>query len=250
MKDKIKEIVNTKQFNIITVVSIILVILFVLLIKMVEYTAEGDKKPPFEVSKITVISNAEGYDVEGAENKWNLDVNQNNDIYIYISKNEEYDKIETIESVKIDNFQILETSKIGEIKLLKTDNSEKSAMFANTKENEVEEIVYVGSSESSIKEQKIANQGGLIVFRYAIENLEKYISDTDEEIKHNELLKNLNINNEDLKFKVSFDITVSLDSKKEYTAKYELNLPIGNVVENGVESEENINIENIKFKRK
>ena len=41
---------------------------------------------PFKLSKITVISTAEGEEKTGEEqtNKWDLTVNQNNDIYFRI----------------------------------------------------------------------------------------------------------------------------------------------------------------------
>ena len=103
--------------------------------------------------------------------------------------------------------------------------------------------------DSSIKEMKISNQGGLIVFRYAINDIGNYISNEDEGINHNELLKKLAINNDDLKFEVSFDININLDSKKSYKANMKLELPIGNVVDDGIQSKENTDLENIIFKR-
>ena len=60
--------------------------------------------------------------------------------------------------------------------------------------NEVDNIEYIGDMDSSIKEMKISNQGGLVVFRYAINNLGNYISNDDEQINHSELLKKLNVN--------------------------------------------------------
>ena len=217
---------------------------------MLQYNVEGDEHIPFEISKISIISSVEGYDVEDVENKWNLEVNQNNDIYMYINKNEEYDKTETIKSVLLENFSIVSAPKVGELKLLKPDSNIESVIFKNSTENEVDKIEFAGSTDSSIKEQKISNQGGLVVFRYAIKNIGNYISNEAEEITHSELLKDLGINYGDLKFKVSFDIKISLDSKKEYDAKCELELPIGNVVDEGTQSIENIDVTAIKFKRK
>ena len=100
-----------------------------------------------------------------------------------------------------------------------------------------------------IKDMKIANQGGLVVFRYVIEDLGNYTSNEDGEINHNELLKKLAINNDDLKFNVSFDININLDSNKSYKANVNLELPIGNVVDDGIQSKENTDSENIVFKR-
>lgn len=250
MKERIKQIINTKQFHIIMVLFIILAILFVVGVISLKYNVEGEGNLPFYISKISIISNVEGVDVEDEVNKWNLQVNQNNDIYLYIKKNDRYKDTEIIESVKLDNFDIKEKSKVGEIKLLKPDSNIESIIFKNVTENEVDSIEYTGDMESSIKEQKISNQGGLVVFRYAINNIGNYISNDDEEINHSNLLNKLNINNDDLKFKVSFDINITLNLGKTYKSNIELELPVNDVVNNGVQSTEYTDFDNIVFKRK
>lgn len=249
MKEEIKRIINTKQFHIIMVLFIIFVILFVVGVISLKYNVEGEGNLPFYISKISVISNAEGTDVEDNENKWNLQVNQNNDIYLYIKKNDNYKDTEIIESVKLDNFNIEQSSKIGEIKLLKPDSNVESVIFKNTSENEVDKIEYIGDIDSSIKDMKISNQGGLVVFRYAINNIGNYISGDDEEINHNELLKKLGVNNDDLKFKVTFDIYITLNGGKKYKSNIELELPVNDIVNQGTQSTEYTNLEKIVFKR-
>lgn len=250
MKEKIKQIINTKQFHIIMVLFIIFSILFVVGVVSLRYNVEGEGNLPFYVSKISIISNVEGTDVEDDTNKWNLQVNQNNDIYLYIKKNDDYKQTEIIESVKLDNFNIEQSSKIGEMKLLKPDSNAESVIFKNTAENEVDNIEYIGDMDSSIKDLKISNQGGLVVFRYAINNVGNYISNDDEEINHSELLQKLGVNNEDLKFKVTFDINITLNSGKIYKSNIELELPVNDVVNQGTQSAEYTDLENIVFKRK
>lgn len=249
MKEKIQQIINTKQFHIIMVLVIIFAILFVVGIISLKYNVEGEGNLPFYVSKISIISNVEGTDVEDNTNKWNLQVNQNNDIYLYIKKNDDYKDTEIIENVKLNNFNIEQNSKIGEIKLLKPDSNVESVIFKNITENEVDNIEYIGDMDSSIKEMKISNQGGLVVFRYAINNIGNYISNDDEQINHSELLKKLNVNNYDLKFKVSFDIYISLNGGKVYKSNVDLELPVNDVVNQGTQSMEYTDLENIVFKR-
>ena len=228
---------------------IIFAILFVVGIISLKYNVEGEGNLPFYISKISIISNVEGTDVEDNTNKWNLQVNQNNDIYLYIKKNDDYKDTEIIENVKLNNFNIEQNSKIGEIKLLKPDSNVESVIFKNIAENETDKIEYVGSMDSSIKEMKISNQGGLVVFRYAINNIGNYISNDDEQINHSELLKKLNVNNYDLKFKVSFDIYISLNGGKVYKSNVDLELPVNDVVNQGTQSMEYTDLENIVFKR-
>ena len=250
MKDKIKQFINTKQFHICMVAFMMFTILFVVGVVSLKYSVEGEGNLPFYVSKISIISNVEGTDVEDDTNKWNLQVNQNNDIYLYIKKNDDYKKTEIIESVKLDNFNIEQNSKIGDMKLLKPDSNTESVIFKNTAENEVDNIEYIGDMDSSIKDLKISNQGGLVVFRYAINNIGNYLSNEDEEINHSELLKKLGINNEDLKFKITFDINITLNSGKIYKSNIELELPVNDVVNQGTQSAEYTDLEDIVFKRK
>lgn len=249
MKEEIKKFINTKQFHICMVALIVLAILFVVGVVSLKYNVEGEGNLPFYVSKISIISNVEGFDVEDNENKWNLQVNQNNDIYLYIKKNDDYKDTEIIESVKLNNFNIEQNSKIGEVKLLKPDSNIESAIFKNNTENETNEIEYIGDMNSNIKEMKISNQGGLVVFRYAINNIGNYISNDDEEINHSELLKKLNVNDDDLKFKVTFDICITLNSGKAYKSNISLELPVNDVVNQGTQSTELTDLENIVFKR-
>lgn len=225
------------------------VILFVVGVISLRYSVEGEGNMPFYLSKISVISTVEGTDMDDNINKWNLTVNQNNDIYLYIKRNENYKDTEIIESIKLDNFNIERNSKIGEIKLFKPDSTIEGTIFKNVSENEVDSIEFLGSSDSSIKELKISNQGGLVIFRYAVNNIGSYISNDDEEINHSELLKRLAVNNEDLKFKVSFDIYINLNSGKSYKSNINLDFPINNVVEDGTQSMEYNNLEDIVFKR-
>lgn len=228
---------------------IIFAIIFVVGVVSLKYNVEGEGNLPFYLSKISIISSVEGFDIEDNTNKWNLQVNQNNDIYLYIKKNDNYKDTEIIESVKLDNFNIEQNSRIGDIKLLKPDSNIESVIFKNTSENEVDNIEYIGDMDSSIKELKISNQGGLVVFRYAINNIGNYISNDDEEINHSELLNKIGANNDDLKFKGSFDIYITLNGGKVYKSNIKLELPVNDVVNQGTQSTEYTDLENIVFKR-
>lgn len=250
MKDKIKAFMNTKQFHIFMVIFIIFIIISIFGLISLKYNVEGEVNLPFYLSKISVISSVEGIDDKSdSENKWNLNVNQNNDIYLYIKKNDNYKDTEIIKSIRLDNFNIENNTKVGNIMLLKPDSTVDSVIFKNTTENEVNSIEFMGSIDSSIKDLKISNQGGLVIFRYAINNIGNYISNEDQEINHKDLLKKLNINNEDLKFKVSFDIYIDLNSGKSYKSATRLELPVDDIVNEGIQSVEYTDLKDIVFKR-
>ena len=249
MRERIKQFLGSKQFHIIMVILIIIAIIFVVGFISLRYNVEGEGNPPFYLTKISTISSVEGTDAEDAQNKWNLTVNQNNDVYLYIEKNNSYQETETIKNVVLNNFNIYQQPKIGQIKLLKPDVNTENTIFKNTAEDETDSIEYTGDTTSDIKNMKVSNQGGLIVFRYAIGNLGNYISNDDEQINHNDLLNKLSINNDDLKFAVSFDVTINLNSGKAYKSTLNLNLPVGDVVNGGIQSEENTNLQDVVFKR-
>ena len=95
----------------------------------------------------------------------------------------------------------------------------------------------------------IGNQGGQIVIRFSNINLGTYISNEDEQINHDgTMLKKIDVKNEELKITVAFDLVISTKNKS-YKTSVEVNLPEGNIIENGTESIELPNLEKYVFKR-
>ena len=239
---------NKKIFHIIMIVLIVFTILCVAGILILRYQVEGESNMPFEITKISIVESVEGNATEGATEKWNLNVNQNNDIYIYIEKNSSYGKTEIIEEIEINNININKQREKGNVKLYKPVVDEKR-MFINAQENEISNIIYKGELESNIKEQKISNQGGIVAFRYGINNLTQYVSDSDEQIDHSQLLKLTNITKEDLQTKLSFNIIIKLVSGKKYQATIDLDLPTDEIIEKGTTGKEITELDGIIFKR-
>lgn len=239
---------NKKIFHIIMIIAIIFVILCVAGILILRYQVEGESNMPFKIKKISIVESVEGNAIQDATEKWNLNVNQNNDIYIYIEKNSNYGKTEIIEEVEINNIVINKQKEKGELKLYKPVVDEKR-MFINSAENEITGITFKGELESNIKEQKISNQGGIIAFRYGINNLSQYVSENDEQIDHSQLLKLTNITQEDLQTKLSFNIIIKLTSGKKYQATINLDVPTEDIIEKGTIGKEITELDGIIFKR-
>ena len=99
-----------------------------------------------------------------------------------------------------------------------------------------------------MKNLKIANQGGILAFRCSNNYVTKYQSD-EEEINHSELLKKAGVAEEDLKVNLAFQLTIALESDKEYQAKVRTELPTGNVIEKGSTSTEITDLKDVVFKR-
>ena len=247
MLDNLKKLTKSKSFHICMIMIIVVVILFIVGMLILRYHVEGETNMPFELTKITMISSQEGISDGQTDTKWSYDVHQANDIYLYIDKNDNYHKTEIIQSVMIDNIQV-EADNREHIKIYKPDAQEEKVIFKYKDEDIVESLEYLGDVESDLKNLKISNQGGIIAFRCSNNYVTKYKSN-DEEINHNELLKKANIANESLQMKVSFSLTIKLEDGKEYQAEVKVDLPSGNVVEEGNTSIEVTNLEDIIFKR-
>ncbi len=247
MIDKLKDLTKTKSFHICMIMVIIVVILFVVGLLVLRYNVEGETNMPFNLSKIAIISTQEGMDDGQTNTRWSFDVHQSNDIYLYIDKNDAYDKTEIIKSVRVDNFQI-EAKNKDNVKLYKPDAKEENVIFQYNDEDIIQSLEYTGDVESDLKNLKISNQGGIIAFRCSNNNVTKYQSD-EEEINHSELLKKAGITEEELKINLAFYLTITLESGKQYQAEIKTELPTGNVVEEGNTSTEITDLKDVVFKR-
>lgn len=244
--------VNNRKKQIITSIFVLAIFIIAAIIAsiIIKYQVEGETNMPFKISKIAVVSSASGVQKENTKNKWELELVQNNDIYINIVKNKNYSKTEIIDKIILDNFYINQQPQKGNLKLYRPNNTE-NGVYTNAEEYLINnKLEYIGNEKSNIKNLQIANQGGIIFLRYVNENLGKYISNEDIEIKHDgTLLQKIGIKNEELKCKISFDLSIVLTSEKTYKANIELEIPVGNIINEGTSSYEKTDFKDIVFKR-
>ena len=230
-------------------IGIILIAIIVTGIVSMKYYVEGEKNLPFYLSKITIVSTAEGVDnkepettaenkTNKSENKWDFSIFQNNDVYFSIGKNENTDEL--IESVSIENIKITKTPEVGNIQIYMP-NSVEGRTFSYNDEYILPEdnLIYRGGSKSNTKTLEIGNQGGIAVIRFSNVGIGDYISNEDEEIKHDgSMLAKKGINVDNLKFEVNFDLAIKMKNKN-YVTNITLNMPCGgNLIEEGTTSEE------------
>lgn len=235
-----------KAIHIAVIIVLIVAIFFTGLMVILRYNEKGETNMPFDITKISIISKADGENIDDNKNLWNKKISQNNDIYIYIEKNENYSKTETINNVLLNNFQILETPQVGNIFFLKPSTSE-NANFENKDEFKTDNIVFEGKQSSDIQSLEISNQGGIVAFRCANENLGNYISN-DKEIDNTKFLKGLNLNYEQIKAKISFDLEITLEEGRKYKTTIELEIPNQDVIEKGTSGRDLTDLD-IVFKR-
>jgi len=220
--------------------SIIFVILvaigFTAIMLILRYDEKGEENMPFDISKVSLISSINAQDIADDKNLWNKAVGQDNDVYIYIEKNKGYSKTETIEKIILDNFKIDKEPQKGQVVIYRPCNNEKE-LFENTEEFKCEEITFTGEQLTKIQELKISNQGGIIAFRLANQNLGSYVSN-DKEIDYKDLLKKINVLEDEIKVSISFDVTIKLTESKQFKTTISIELPVEGVIENGKSSKE------------
>ena len=245
--DKDKKIQTIKFYTAIIIMAIILIFVAVVIIK---YQVEGEKNMPFNLSKIIVISTAEGVEKEDKKEDWNFDIFQNNDIYLYIDKNMEYNSnTETyISSVTIENIRISEPN-TGEIKAYMP-NSLEGRLYNYSDDYIIDEnLVYKGGSKSNSKTLEIGNQGGEVLIRFSNVNVGKYASSKDKQVVHDgTLIEKIGKTTDDIRFNVKFDLIIKTNRTK-YKAELSFDLPNGDLTKEGRTILEINETDNIIFKR-
>ena len=79
-----------KIINRIIFIVIIFAILCGIGIYILKYEVQGETNIPFEITKIAIAQSVNGIESEGHQEKWNFNVSENNDIYIYLEKNSSF----------------------------------------------------------------------------------------------------------------------------------------------------------------
>ena len=243
---------NKKQTIKLIIAVAILALLFIFVIIMIlKYEVEGETNMPFKLSKIIIISTVEGNEnKEKSESKWNFNIVQNNDVYFYIDKNEEYNfkEEELIKNVKIENILINNVPQKGIIETYMP-NSTPNKVFSNEEQFLVgESLEYKGAKQSSTSNLEIGSQGGTVLIRFSNNNIGKYISNEEEVIHNSEMLRKINVTSEEIKFSVTFDFIIET-TKTKYKTTINLDLPSGNLDEQENGYMEKDDLTDIVFKR-
>lgn len=245
---KISELKGKKIVHICVILGIIVLILIIAGIIMLRYQVEGETNLPFELSKMIVVSTAESNEIEAAaDTKWNFSVNQYNDIYLEIQKNDEYTKNINIKNITFENFVIEKNSGAENIKLYRANSEGKvvedeAHLVGNS-------LTYKGEKETNLDELKISNQGSIILLRSVNQNVCE-VRSNDEEIVHDgTLLAKGNANSEDLNYKLSFDIIIETSRNIKYKGTITIDLPTGDVQTQGKTQLEKTDFSDVIFKR-
>ena len=241
LKEKIKQVL----------VFLIIVIAFGFTLSiMLKYKTEGETNLPFNLSKILIVSSAEAEskDQNQNNNKWNIDINQYNDIYIELGKNNDYKVTSYIKSVKIENINISKPNKGTIYKYMPYSGEGKLFSYEDNYEI-VDSLTLEGSETNETKNLKISNQGGTILFRIVNKDVSEFVSNGDDEISYDgTLLAKTGVSRDDVKVNVSFDLVIETD-RTTYRGKVSFELPCGDIASEGVSQQVITDFSNVVFKR-
>ncbi len=226
----------------------IIVILMVVVSIMLKYEVEGEKKLPYNISKIFVISTVEGMPTDDGENIWNINVKQANDLYFYIEKNDVTE--ETIKQITIENFSLIKSPSKGEVTIYRP-TGDLENLYTYSEQNYLNEsLTYTGAAIDDLKTLEIANTGGVIGYRVALNNLGTYISNDSTEITYDgKLLQNIGVTVEDIKLELTFDILIETNKNVTYKGTISVALPGEDLIEKGASNFEVKDFEQVIFKR-
>ncbi len=230
-------------------IAVLIILLMIVISIIIRYDVEGEKRLPFSVAKILLVSTVDGNVMDDPNNIWNIGITQVNDVYMYINQTIKDDDT-TIKEIKFENFIIKKEPQKGTIRLLRP-TGELSNLYTYSQQDYLNEsITYLGGAIDDMKSLEIGNKGGVLGFRFSLEDLGTFISNENQEITYDgKLLSNLGVNLEEIQFDVSFDIILTTSNNISYKGNISLSLPIDNVIEEGSSSKEITDFSNVIFKR-
>ena len=160
------------------------------------------------------------------------------------------DKEQTIEEIRIENFVVNKNPSKGKLKVLRP-TGEIANLYTHSHQDYLnDKIVYTGGVIDDLKSLEIANNGGILGFRIAIEELGDYISNEDEQITYDgKLLSNLGVTVPEIAFNISFDVIIKTSENISFKGTINLNMPIETVIEEGSSSKEITDFSDVVFKR-
>ena len=237
-----------EKFNVTKYISIILmfIVLIIILFIMYKYQIDGETTPPFKITKMVAVSTVRTENLKLIDNVYNADLLQSNDIKIAIEKNPEYKKEAIIKKIIINNIQIDKKDTQGTIEMYRPVDG---VYKYEEPYRIIDSIQYEGAQETFVSEEnvQISNQGGIIDLGVIVKDLGTIQYNDNEAIKvDGTLLKRAGIEN--ISFELKFDLIIELESNIKLKTKIKLDLPAGNIIENGIGTIEEKDLRTV-FKR-
>jgi len=228
---------NKKMIHTYIVLIAILIVAVVVGLIMLRYSIQGERTMPFTINQMHIISTATtmaGSEQVDEYGQWHMDLIQKNEIYLYIAANPEYRRDEAISSVILDNFRIEKYNEAGQVQLYRQYDI---GVHNFAEEFLVEDRLEItGNVITDVRALEINNQGGVIGLGVIIRDIARYNLVQGERAQINGItLAEEGVTAEDIKVTIYFDITIEIVSGNRFRAQHRIELPVGNILENGLE---------------
>ena len=231
-------------------IAFLLILITVVFSIVVKYDVEGEAILPYSLEKILIVSKVSTSNNEDPANLWNISLEEDNDVYLYINKTDE-ESDNTIKSISLENFTVTKKSKIGE-PIIYRPTGDLNNLYDLSEQNYLgSSITYKGAKADTLKTLEVRNEGGTIGFRASLENLGNYISNNyDEEIVYDgSLLTKAGISLENIQFSISFDILITLNNDITFKGTINLDFPNDDIITNPESNYEITDFSDVVFKR-
>lgn len=231
-------------------IAFLLISIIVSILLMVKYNVEGEKNLPYKLERIIIKSSIDTQNRQ-SENLWDINIIQNNDVYMYISKNANVDSEEKIESIKFDNIIVRKKTDLGKVKILLPTNNNIKTNYINSVEDYFSKgFEYRGSTIDNMEKQEISQDGGMIAFRISNQEIGEYIANEGDQIQYNKtLLEKAGIDEKNLEFTIELDVTIQLDENEKYKGTIKFDLPVDSFEQRGIIDKEITDFSDVIFKR-
>lgn len=192
--------------------------------------AEENENPIFKLEKILVYSDANIEDLSSNSDLSNINISQFTDFAIYIDNKSKYNNLtaeNTINNVYIDNISLTPTS-IGEQKVY-FKNIKNFCKYEKIVDgvNKIEYKTIHKNNEKTDENVFFTDASEPLILSYVNENIIKDIdvSTSNEKLTlDGSMLKYLNVNLNDLKYKISFKINIENNLGEKFACDCSLNI--------------------------
>ncbi|MCL2354880.1 MAG: hypothetical protein FWC68_03230 [Oscillospiraceae bacterium] len=243
-----EKVFNRKTIHLYVITISLIAVFIVVGLIMLRYSVEGERNLPFEIKEINVISTASGIQQRDDYGYWYTELFKKNDIYFEIAKNPGHSREETISRIVFENFRIEKYNDTGNSIIYR---QYEKGVYRYTEEFIIEDrLEYIGSMNTNIRELQINNQGGLIGFSVVIKEMGQYFFETNEAfVMDGTMLNRAGVSLEDITMTLYFDIIIEIGSGNRFRAEYRIDLPAGNILEEGMVHTEITDSSRVVFRR-
>ena len=232
--------------------AFLIIIITIVIAIIAKYNVEGEQSLPYLLDKVLIVSRVDTINNEDPNNLWNINLTENNNIFVYIKRGCIKINFDTIKEITLINFKVHD-SEGKNIKIYRpTGDLKGNDLYKYSEQDYLNtNITYTGSTIDTLKNLEIANTGGMLGFRVSLENIGNYISNNHEEtiVYDGSLITKAGLTKEDISFKISFDLIITLNSNVSYKGTITLDLPNEDILTNLVSYLEITDFSNVVFKR-